>query len=120
MNDVGFVEAARVLATRMMTSDGKTPEAKIDFGFRLVTAAPARDVERKILLSGFEFYHDHYSKHPKSAEALIHIGESLDNVMKVTYLKHHYPEISLFVQTNPAFCCPSMVTEAMRKKIEQT
>ena len=45
-------------------------------------------------------------------------GESMDNIMKIFYLKKHYPDISLFVQTSPAFCCPSLVTEAMAKEIE--
>ena len=36
----------------------------------------------------------------------------------MVYIKHHYPDISLFVQTSPAFCCPSLITEAMAKEIE--
>ena len=27
------------------------------------------------------------------------------------------PDISLFVEANPAFCCPSLVTEAMTSEI---
>jgi predicted CoA-substrate-specific enzyme activase len=46
-------------------------------------------------------------------------GESMDNILKLYYLKKHYPDVSLFVQTSPAFCCPSLVTEAMAKKIEK-
>lgn len=45
-------------------------------------------------------------------------GESMDNILKIHYIKKHYPDVSLFVQTSPAFCCPSLVTEAMAKKIE--
>ena len=30
-----------------------------------------------------------------------------------------YPDLRLFVQTNPAFCCPSLVTEAMSRRIEE-
>ena len=29
----------------------------------------------------------------------------------------NYPDIALFVQANPAFCCPSLVTEAMTSQI---
>ncbi len=47
-----------------------------------------------------------------------HSGESMDNILKVFYIKRHYPDVSLFVQTSPAFCCPSLVTEAMSKEIE--
>jgi hypothetical protein len=42
----------------------------------------------------------------------------MDNILKVFYIKRHYPDVSLFVQTSPAFCCPSLVTEAMAKEIE--
>ena len=48
-----------------------------------------------------------------------HTGESMDNLLKIHYLKKHYPDVSLFVQTSPAFCCPSLVTEAMAKAIEK-
>ena len=47
-----------------------------------------------------------------------HTGESMENVLKIYSLINHYPDISFFVQTNPAFCCPSLVTEAMAGKIE--
>jgi predicted nucleotide-binding protein (sugar kinase/HSP70/actin superfamily) len=48
-----------------------------------------------------------------------HTGESMDNVLKLFYMMKHHPDISLFVQTSPAFCCPSLVTEAMAKEIER-
>jgi predicted nucleotide-binding protein (sugar kinase/HSP70/actin superfamily) len=47
-----------------------------------------------------------------------HTGESMENILKIFYIKRHYPDVSLFVQTSPAFCCPSLVTEAMAKEIE--
>ncbi len=50
---------------------------------------------------------------------LEHTGESMDNLLKIFYTKKHYPDVSLFVQTSPAFCCPSLVTEAMAKEIEK-
>ncbi len=46
-------------------------------------------------------------------------GESMDCILKIHYLTKHYPDISLFVQTNPAFCCPSLITEAMAREIEK-
>jgi predicted CoA-substrate-specific enzyme activase len=46
-------------------------------------------------------------------------GESMDNILKIHYIKKHYPDISLFVQTSPALCCASLITEAMREAIEQ-
>jgi len=47
-----------------------------------------------------------------------HTGESLDNILKIYSIINTYPDIALFVQTNPAFCCPSLITEAMADKIE--
>jgi len=47
-----------------------------------------------------------------------HEGESFDNLMKIFHLVRVHPELALFVQASPAFCCPSMVTEAMARNIE--
>ncbi len=46
-------------------------------------------------------------------------GESFDNIVKIFHLAERYPDLSFFVQTNPAFCCPSLVTEGMAKEIER-
>ncbi len=51
--------------------------------------------------------------------SMYHTGESMENIMKIFHLTEQYPDLSLFVQTNPAYCCPSMVTEAMADRIEQ-
>ncbi|MBN2061621.1 MAG: CoA activase, partial [Deltaproteobacteria bacterium] len=48
-----------------------------------------------------------------------HTGESMDNLLKIFYLKEQYPDLALFVQASPAFCCPSLVTEAMAGEIEK-
>jgi predicted CoA-substrate-specific enzyme activase len=47
-----------------------------------------------------------------------HAGESMENLVKVFSLMRLHPRISLFVQASPAFCCPSLVTEAMGRDIE--
>ncbi len=46
-------------------------------------------------------------------------GESMDNILKIFYLTRCYPDIALFIQTSPAFCCPSLITEAMAGAIER-
>ena len=45
-------------------------------------------------------------------------GESSENILKIFRIMKEHPDVALFVQTNPAFCCPSLVTEAMSKEIE--
>jgi hypothetical protein len=47
-----------------------------------------------------------------------HTGESMDNLLKIFYTARHFPEVALFVQASPAFCCPSLITEAMAQEIE--
>ena len=61
------------------------------------------DVERDLALFGCSIEHD---------------GESYDNILKVLHLNRIHPDLSLYVQTSPAFCCPSLVTEAMRETVE--
>jgi predicted CoA-substrate-specific enzyme activase len=48
-----------------------------------------------------------------------HAGESFDNLLKVSHLARVWPDLALFVQASPAFCCPSLVTEAMARDIER-
>ncbi|MBN2694725.1 CoA activase [bacterium] len=50
---------------------------------------------------------------------MYHSGESFDNIIKLFTLKEHYPDISLFILTAPAFCCAGLVTEGMIQQIEK-
>lgn len=45
-------------------------------------------------------------------------GESYENMLKIFYFYENYPDLSLFVQANPAYCCPALVTEAMTNEIK--
>jgi predicted CoA-substrate-specific enzyme activase len=47
-----------------------------------------------------------------------HSGESYDNLLKIFHILEYHPKLSLFVQTNPAFCCPALITEAMTRQIK--
>jgi predicted CoA-substrate-specific enzyme activase len=48
-----------------------------------------------------------------------HTGESMDNLLKIFYTVRHHPDVALFIQASPAFCCPSLITEAMSREIEE-
>lgn len=48
-----------------------------------------------------------------------HTGESMDNLLKIHYITKEHPDLALFVQTNPSYCCPGLVTEAMAAAIEK-
>ena len=72
MNDVQHFEAARALAERMLTEGGATPEDRIAYGFRLVTARnAARDPERSIVKEHFEKQLTRYAANPEAAKQAI-------------------------------------------------
>ena len=48
-----------------------------------------------------------------------HTGETMENLLKIFYLTRYHPDVALFVQASPAFCCPSLITEAMAREIEE-
>ena len=50
---------------------------------------------------------------------ILHRGESLENILKIHSLIKNHPDLDLFIQTNPSYCCPSLVTEAMTSRIEE-
>ncbi len=65
-----------------------------------------------------------YDDDPETILSAYHVkpensGESMENILKIHYLAKHCPDLSLFVQASPAFCCPSIVTEAMKQEIER-
>lgn len=63
-----------------------------------------RDVEAEVGRFGLSLYHE---------------GESFENVLKILHLVRVHDDLALFVQASPAFCCPSLVTEAMGHDIER-
>lgn len=50
---------------------------------------------------------------------LVHSGESMENALKIYALMQVHKDLAFFVQTNPAFCCPSLVTQGMAQHIEK-
>jgi hypothetical protein len=76
MNEVTYVEAARVLAQRVMSEGGAAPEERISQAFRLVLARRPRPAELAILLDGYQHHLAEYRKDPKAALKLVSAGES--------------------------------------------
>jgi hypothetical protein len=69
------VEASRKLAERAMKME-KTPEKRIEFAFRSVTARTPSVRERAILLEGFQYHLAEFRRKPEAAKKLLAIGES--------------------------------------------
>lgn len=75
MNDVTYVEAARIFAENMM-ANGITPEQWIAWGWKKATARDIEAGELDVLMRGFKSRHEFYSENPDKAKALISAGEA--------------------------------------------
>jgi len=75
MNDVTFVEAARVLAERVMKSE-KDPASRLALAWRLAAARSPSAAELKILRTSFDRHLAHYQKDRAAALKLISTGEA--------------------------------------------
>jgi hypothetical protein len=76
LNDPTFVEAARGLATKMLTSPATDHAGRIDFACRLAISHEPDDVERDVLLGLLNSARMTYQKDPAAADRLIAIGDS--------------------------------------------
>jgi hypothetical protein len=76
LNDVAFVEAARNLAQRVLTTGGTAPEARLTHAFRLVTARRPSPTELGILLNDWQDQLARFRAQPAAARARVSIGES--------------------------------------------
>ncbi len=76
MNDVTYVEAARKLAERALRNGGATPATRLAFAFRLVNARAPQPAELEVLMAGYEQQRARFEKDPKSAAALLEVGQA--------------------------------------------
>ena len=76
MNDVQHFEAARALATRILTEGGDGSAARIAWAFRTVVGRHASDRETLIIWGALEKHLARYQKDPEAAKAAVHNGES--------------------------------------------
>jgi mono/diheme cytochrome c family protein len=75
LNDPAFVEAARVMAQRVVTS-ARTDSKRIDEAFRLATAHAPAAAEKKILTARLAKLRTVFAADPTAAQELSSIGES--------------------------------------------
>jgi mono/diheme cytochrome c family protein len=75
MNDVTYLETARVLAEHMMTEGGTTPAERIAFAFHRATARDLSAAESRTLLDSFQYYRDAYQTDSDAARKLVSHGE---------------------------------------------
>jgi len=75
MNDPQYVEAARVLAERMLREGGGALRDRLAHGFRLATSRRPSDAELAVLEQLFEAERARFAGRPGDAEALLSVGE---------------------------------------------
>ena len=75
MNNVTFVEAARVLAGQML-QHADDPQAAIEFGFRRLLARRPTSTEADLLNDAHAAFAAKYENEPSAALELLSIGET--------------------------------------------
>jgi hypothetical protein len=75
LNDVTFMEAARVFAERVLTQGGATPTQRLTYAFRLATSRQPRPTELQILVRNYNRSLAYYTAHKEEAQKLLTVGE---------------------------------------------
>ncbi len=87
MNDITFVEAARVFAQRVMAETEGSMEDRIRRAFVMATARMPQPEELAVLKRRFENSLGVYSNDPTAANELVHVGEfAIDETLNVNEL----------------------------------
>ena len=79
MNDVTYVEAARMLAERSMLEITDNPRQRLAWIFRLVLARTPSEAEQSLLLKSFTKQQELFRAKPEDAKQLLAIGERHNN-----------------------------------------
>jgi len=74
MNDVTYLEAARVLAERMIAEGGSQPESRIAFGFQATLAREPSAEELSVLVHGYQQRREFFATHAEEAAQLLSQG----------------------------------------------
>jgi hypothetical protein len=76
LNDTTFVEAARVMAARIMKDGGDQDADRVDFAFKLAASRIPTDAEREILLTRLDVLRKQYHQRPGAAAELLSVGDA--------------------------------------------
>jgi hypothetical protein len=76
LNDITFVEAARVLAERVLEGKSATDDERLTLAFRLVLARKPTAAELKVLRNAFARHRQVYAADGKKALQMAQVGET--------------------------------------------
>jgi len=74
MDDVTYVEAARVLAERMLKKGGETPAERVSWAFRAATSRQPNTKEQQIVVRDLETEIDYFNRNQQEASKLLSVG----------------------------------------------
>ena len=76
MNDVQFVEAARVFAQRVLQMGGADFDSQLDYAFMLTTARPADELRKRVFRNLYDSQLKEFSTDATRAGELLNFGET--------------------------------------------
>ncbi len=98
MNDVTYLEAARVFAERMLTEGGTTDRDRIAYAFRLATAREPNETQFGVLLEELRAFRERYRTDEDAALKVLSQGEHPRNeTLDVAELAAHSVVASLIL-----------------------
>ena len=101
MNDVTFVEAARVFAERVMKEGGTSPSQRIAYAFRMATARAPKRTEAAVLEDAFVDNLELFQSNPAAALKYVSHGEyQRDAKLNVSELAAYTSVTSLILNLN--------------------
>jgi len=75
MNDVTYIEAARMLAEKMLKEGGERVEQRLAWAFRRVTSRQPSEAEVKALVRNLNSQLEYFTRNSQEAEKLLAVGE---------------------------------------------
>src|SRR2546422_6409782 len=103
MNDVTFLEAARFVGQRMLTEAEPDPDARLRYGFRLITGRAPSPSEVRIFRENLQYHLDYFAGKDDQARAYLSQGESPWNPdLNVRELAAYASVASLMFNTDEA------------------
>jgi hypothetical protein len=74
MNDTTYVEAARLMAQRMLNEGGTKPEDRLALGLRLAAGRRPDESEKRLLMENLQIQLEYFRGHPEEAVRLLAVG----------------------------------------------
>ncbi len=74
LNDPTFLEASRVFAERLLSSNPESDDARLDFVYKEALARPIKPKEQKSLEQFLELQREHYQANPDEAKKIARVG----------------------------------------------